>query len=188
MDLESIVANIEASGLGEWMRGSLKAMPVVESIHVMAIAILFGTILIVDLRLLGFPNTRRSFTLVSDELLRFTWAAFVIALITGAMMFAANASTYFVNTPFRWKMLALVVAGINMAIFQLRTVRGVAGWDRNAPAPVAGRVAGAVSILTWTAVIFLGRWVGFTKGYNFEIPEDLDLDFDFLEIGLLLAP
>lgn len=184
MDLSGIVASIEGSGFGEWMRVSVKAAPVVEAVHVMAIALLFGTILIVDLRLLGLPNTQRSFTRVSDELLRLTWAAFVVAAITGAVLFAANAATYFDNTAFRWKMLALLLAGVNMAVFQFWTFRTVAAWDRNAPPPPSARAAGALSILLWTTVIFLGRWIGFTKGYDFEIPEDLELDFDFLEIGL----
>jgi len=184
MDLASIVESIEASGLGEWMRGSVKAMPVVEAIHVMAIALVFGTILIVDLRLLGFPSTRRAFTRVSAELLGLTWAAFVVAAITGTLMFTANATTYFDNTPFRFKMLALLLAGVNMAVFELVTVRTVAQWDRDAPAPLAGRMAGAFSIVIWISVIFLGRWIGFTKGYDFEIPEDIDFDFGFLETGL----
>ncbi len=56
--------------MAEWMRTSVKAMPIIESIHVLAAATVFGTIFIVDLRLLGFPNTRRAFTRVSDELLK----------------------------------------------------------------------------------------------------------------------
>lgn len=179
MDLTGIISSIESSALGEWMRSSVKAMPFVEATHVMAVALLFGTILIVDLRLLGLANAHRAVTRVADELLRFTWAAFAIAAITGAMMFAANAGTYFQNTPFRWKMLALLGAGVNMAVFHLVTFRTVAGWDRNAPTPPAARVAGALSILIWIGVIFLGRWVGFTKGYDFGIPEDIDFDFDF---------
>jgi hypothetical protein len=186
MDLTSIVASVEGSGLGEWMRSSLKAMPVVEAIHVMAIALVFGTILIVDLRLLGLFDTQRSITRVSDELLRWTWWAFGVAAVTGALMFSANATTYFVNTPFRLKMLALIAAGANMAIFQLVTFKNVAEWDRNAPAPAAARMAAALSITLWTSVIFLGRWVGFTKGYDFEIPDELDFDFSLLESGLHL--
>lgn len=184
MDLASIVASIERSGIGEWMRGSLKAMPIVEAIHVTAVALLFGTIFIVDLRLLGLPSTQRSFTRISDELLRLTWAAFFLAAITGALMFSANATTYFVNTAFNLKMVALLGAGVNMAVFQFITLRTVAAWDKNALPPLAARAAGALSILIWTSVIFLGRWIGFTKGYDFEIPEDVDFDFEFLEIGL----
>lgn len=186
MDFTTLVADIEASGLGEWMRSSLKAVPIVESIHVTAVALVFGTILIVDLRLLGLMDTRRAFTRVSEEMLRWTWAAFGIAVVTGALMFAANASTYYINTPFRLKMVALVAAGMNMAFFHLVTFKTVPGWNVEASPPAAARLAGALSILIWTSVIFLGRWVGFTKGYDFGIPEDVELDFDFLESSLLL--
>ena len=177
MDLASIVQSIQASAPAEWMRTSVKAMPIVEALHVLAAATVFGTIFIVDLRLLGFPNTRRSFTRVSDEMLRLTWLAFVIAVIAGVLMFAANANTYYENTAFRLKMLALLGAGINMAIFQGITYRAVGTWDQNVPTPLAARVAGALSILIWVTVIFLARWIGFTKGYNFTAPTDVNFQF-----------
>ena len=179
MDLPGIIQSIQASAAGEWMRTSVKAMPIVESIHVLAAATLFGTILIVDLRLLGLPDTRRPFTAVSREMLRLTWSAFCVAAIAGMLMFAANAHTYYGNTAFRLKMLALLGAGVNMALFQGITFRSVAAWDRNAPPPLAGRIAGALSILLWISVIFFARWVGFTKGYDFAIPQDTHINFQF---------
>jgi hypothetical protein len=179
VDLPSIVQAIEGSGLADWMRMNVKAMPIVEAIHVFTSAVVFGTILIVDLRLLSFPDTRRSFKLIEHELIRFTWAAFVTSVITGSMMFAANATTYYGNTAFRFKMLALLLAGVNMAVFELVTSRSVAKWDKDATPPGAARFAGAASILIWVSVLFLARWIGFTKGYNFAVPENLDLNFQF---------
>lgn len=179
MDLTSFAQAAEATFVADWMRGSLKAMPIVEAIHVMAIATVFGTILIVDLRLLGFPNTSRSFTRTSDELLRWTWGAFGVAVITGVLMFFPNATTYVRNTPFLLKMGALVLAGANMAIFQFLTIRGVGAWDKDVAPPSPARAAGAASILLWVTVIVLGRWIGFTKGYDFSVPEDIQLDFEF---------
>ena len=179
MEVPSIVHSIEASGAGEWMRMSLKAMPIVESIHVFTSAVVFGTILIIDLRLLGFPNTRRAFTRISDELTRYTWGAFLISAVTGVLMFAANATTYYGNTAFRIKMLALLLAGVNMAVFELVTRRGVAAWDKDVAAAPAARFAGAASIVIWVAVIVVARWIGFTKGYNYDIPADLDLNLQF---------
>jgi hypothetical protein len=177
MNLLPLVEAIHASAIGEWMRSSLKAMPFIEAIHVLAVAVVFGSIFIVDLRLLGFPNTKRAFTRVSDELLRLTWIGFAFAVVTGALMFAANAITYFNNTAFRLKLLALLAAGINMAIFQLVTLRGVTAWDKDHRAPGAARLAGLLSILLWITVIALGRWIGFTKGYDFSIPQDVQFEF-----------
>jgi uncharacterized protein YqjF (DUF2071 family) len=94
-------------------------------------------------------------------------------------MFAANAHTYVGNTAFRLKMLALLGAGVNMAIFQGITFRSVSRWDLNAPPPLAGRLAGALSITLWVSVIFFARWIGFTKGYDFQIPQDTHINFQF---------
>jgi len=179
MDFPSIIQSIQASAPAEWMRTSVKAMPFVESLHVLAAATLFGTVFIVDLRLLGFPDTRRSFSVISREMLRLTWAAFFVALVAGALMFAANAHTYVGNTAFRLKMLALVAAGVNMTIFQGVTARTVSAWDRDVRPPLAARVAGALSVLLWICVIFFARWIGFTKGYDFSLPQDTHINFQF---------
>jgi hypothetical protein len=107
-----------------------------------------------------------------------TWGAFCIAVITGALMFAANADTCYSNTAFRFKMLFLLLAGCNMAAFQLVTFRKVGAWNTDARPPFAGRLAGALSILLWITVIFFARWIGFTKGYHFEAaPTDVNFQF-----------
>jgi hypothetical protein len=184
VELTTIIQALEGSLLSDWMRNNLKAMPLVEATHVLAIAVVFGTILIVDLRLLGYPSTRRSYTRVHDDLVRWTWAAFGIAVITGVLMFVPNATTYYNNAPFLWKIAVMLGAGVNMAVFELVTARSKASWDQDVAVPNAGRLAGLLSIGLWTGVIVLGRWIGFTKGYNFEIPDDIDLDF--LETGGIL--
>ncbi len=179
MDIPSFIQSIQASAPAEWMRSSLKAMPIVESIHVLAAATVFGTIFVVDLRLLGLPDTQRPVTVVTREMLRFTWAAFCVAVAAGLLMFAANANTYLGNTAFRLKMLALLGAGLNMVVFQRMTVRGVGRWDQNVRPPLAARAAGAISILIWVTVICLARWIGFTKGYDFKVPVDPHINFQF---------
>jgi hypothetical protein len=173
----SFVQSIESSAVGEWMRNHVLAMPLVEAAHVLCIAVVFGTILVVDLRLLGLFDRQRAVTRVADEMLRLTWIAFIGAVLTGALYFAANAGTYWFNTAFRFKMLAILLAGINMAVFQFVTYKGVAGWDRDAAPPRAARIAGGLSILIWTTVVVLGRVIGFTKGYDFTAPTDVDFNF-----------
>lgn len=180
MDFVGFLERLEATGLGEWMRTSVKATPVVESIHVVALCVVFGTILLVDLRLLGLPSTRRAFTRTSGELLRWTWAAFAIAALAGAAMFTANATSYVMSLHFRLKMLLMLAAAVNMVAFHFVTSRTVAAWDKDAPTPFAARVAGVLSILLWTGVIILGRYIGFKTPYDFEIPEGVDLEFTFI--------
>jgi hypothetical protein len=171
------ILGIESSAIGEWMRTSLLAMPWVNAIHVLCVTLVFGSILVVDLRLLGLLDRTRAITRVAQEMLRWTWVAFAGAVVTGVLYFAANATTYWFNTAFRFKLLAILLAGLNMAVFQLVTWRGVSAWDRDARTPRAARVAGGLSILIWTTVIVLGRIIGFTKGYDVPVPDDMDFDF-----------
>jgi hypothetical protein len=91
-------------------------------------------------------------------------------------MFTTSAQSYFGNATFQLKALALLGAGLNMAVFELLTARGVAAWNSSKP-PRAARIAGALSLLLWAAVVLLGRWIGFTKGYDFAIPPGVELGF-----------
>ncbi|HUG71966.1 MAG TPA: DUF6644 family protein [Steroidobacteraceae bacterium] len=177
MNAPSFIQGLEGSAIGEWMRTSLLAMPWVNALHVLCVTLVFGSILVVDLRLLGLLDRTRTVTRVAQEMLHWTWVAFAGAVITGVLYFAANATTYWFNTAFRFKLLAILLAGLNMAVFQLITWRGVAGWDRDSPTPRAARLAGALSILIWTTAIVLGRIIGFTKGYDVPVPDDMDFDF-----------
>ncbi|MFM1885045.1 MAG: hypothetical protein RL026_202 [Pseudomonadota bacterium] len=135
--------------------------PQVESAHVVFLALVAGSIFIVDLRLLGLASRQLRVTQVSDALLPVTWVAFGGALLTGLLMFAANAVNYYDNGPFRAKMVLLLLAGLNMAWYQRVTFRNVAEWDDGTPSGAA-RFAGAASLLLWTGVIGTGRWIGFT--------------------------
>jgi cytochrome c556 len=162
MDITAFLLSLEQTGLASSIRDSLYTFPILESIHVMALAVVFGTITIVDLRLLGVAWTHRPFGRMSKELLRLTWGAFCVAALTGGLMFMTNARVYFHNTPFRVKMVLLALAGLNMALFHLTAGRSVARWEKAPTAPGIGRVTATLSITLWVAIIFAGRVIGFT--------------------------
>ncbi|WMT87402.1 hypothetical protein NO932_01995 [Pelagibacterium sp. 26DY04] len=142
--------------------------PTIEAIHVIGIALVFGVIAIVDLRLLGVASKSRRVTEVARDCLHWTWLGFAIAVVTGGLMFMSNATGYVTNTFFLWKMLLLVLAGINMLVFELITARTVARWDDGSVAvPTAGKAAGLLSLAFWFGVIAMGRWIGFAA---YDIP------------------
>jgi len=174
MSVQSILESVQSSAVAEWMRDTNPAMQVVESTHVLAAVLVLGTVLIADLRLLGITDSQRAFTRIGRETLPLTWAAFAVAVVTGSLMFTTSAQTYFGNSAFQLKALALLAAGLNMLLFQLLTARGMAAWDAGRP-PRAARIAGVVSLLLWAAIVLLGRWIGFTKGYDFTIPAGVEL-------------
>jgi hypothetical protein len=176
MSTQSVLDAIQRSAAAEWMR-TTSAGQMVEATHVVAAVLLFGTVLVVDLRLLGLADARRAFTRISRETLPLVWLAFIVSVITGSLMFAASPQTYFGNTAFRLKALALLGAGLNMTLFHSKTRRGAADWDQNRSARRVERVAGLLSVVLWAAVVLLGRWIGFTKGYDFAVPPGLDFEF-----------
>jgi hypothetical protein len=126
------------------------------------LALVVGTIAIVDLRLLGFASTKRPVTELCREVLPWTWVAFCFAVIGGVGMFISQPLTYYANTAFRFKLLFLLFAAINMVVFHLLTYPGVAGWDRHEQVPLRAKLAGGISLLCWLVIVFLGRQVGFT--------------------------
>ena len=160
--IAAILKWLESTPLSIFILESEWAFPTIESIHVIAIALVVGTISIVDLRLLGLASTKRGFTELSHEVLPWTWLAFAVAVIAGLLLFISHATEYFGNTAFRIKLLLILLAGLNMMYFHLFTCQKVSEWDRSFAVPLAGRIAGGISLLCWIAVIGFGRWIGFS--------------------------
>lgn len=150
--------------LAETVRSSPILFPWIESVHVLAITLVVGSIAAVDLRLLGLASRSHPITRQIGDILPLTWVSFVVAVLTGATLFASNAVNYAHNGPMQMKMLLLVIAGINMLVFHLVTYRGIGAWDEATRTPFPVRLAGATSLLLWIGVVVFGRWIGFATG------------------------
>ena len=108
MDIAGFLASVQSSHLATGIRDSLYLFPLIESFHVFGLTLVFGTIAIVDLRLLGIASIRRPFRRITSDIMKWTWAAFALTVTTGALMFTTNASVYYRNFFFRTKILLLV--------------------------------------------------------------------------------
>ena len=127
----------------------------------LTLTVVFGSIAMVDLRLLGWTSLGTSIARLTEETLPWTWTAWVLAAIAGSLMFMSKAVTYAGNLDFRMKFICMALAAVNMLVFHFGAYRRVADWDMGRP-PAAARLAGGLSLTFWLAVIFFGRWVGFT--------------------------
>lgn len=163
--ITEILQQLEGSALGIAISEGELLFPWLEAFHVVAVVVVFGSILTVDLRLLGGASYRQSAARMLRELLPWTWAAFGLAVVTGGAMFLSKATTYAANGYFQLKMVALLGAGINMALFHLGAYRTIGHWDGQAVLPARVRLAGAVSLALWLAVLCFGRWIGFTLSH-----------------------
>jgi hypothetical protein len=155
---------LEASGLGQAMRQWMWLYPSVEIVHITGIGLLFGSIAILDLRLLGFSRSL-SVKQLARHVLPWTAASFLLIVPSGLMMFVAHASDFISSPVFALKMCLILAAGVNAALFHAITFPSVGVWDseemRKLPPPPSARVAGAASLLIWLAVIACGRLLAY---------------------------
>ena len=104
-------------------------------------------------------------TQLSHDTLRWTWIGFILAAITGTLLFVSKAHIYAREPWFIGKLVLIALAGVNMAVFHVLTWKSVKDWDSVRSAPLAAKIAGGLSLLCWILVIFFGRWIGFTLGH-----------------------
>jgi len=158
----NIWERIEYSKLGTTIAESTWMFPTIETIHVIALVTVIGTIAIVDLRLVGLHSKGHRVSLLAKDTLPWTWGAFALAAITGGLLWISKASSYMINPYFLWKLVLLALAGLNMMYFHLTTWRTVEHWEKDPTFPFAAKLAGWLSLVFWLGVVFCGRLIGFT--------------------------
>jgi hypothetical protein len=162
MSILDLCVWLENSAVGLSIAESAWLFPTLETVHVVALSLVIGSIAMLDLRLLGVSHRGKGVMQLADETLPWTWGAFVVAALTGALMFVSSATRYYENVPFQAKLVLLTLAGINMAVFHLSAYRVVHTWNTILPTPRAARIAASLSLLFWIGVVFTGRWIGYT--------------------------
>jgi hypothetical protein len=145
------------------IRESTVVFPVIEGTHLLAIGVSAGTIALTDLRLLGVIMKKDPASKVLRSLLPFTIAGFVVVFITGGLLFWAEAAKSYHNTWFRFKLLFLLLAGLNALLFHLGIYQRMDRWDNDAVPPTRARMAGVVSLILWATVIWLGRQFAYSS-------------------------
>jgi hypothetical protein len=151
--------------LSIYIQEDVNAFPLLEVLHVVTIALVVGSIFIVDLRLLNVSARTYPVSRLMRAVLPITIIAFIFAAMTGFLLFASQPTRYLGTTPFLIKMALLFCAVINMAVFHFVTQRGIAGWDVAERVPISAKVAGLVSIILWIAILVAGRFIGFLLAY-----------------------
>jgi hypothetical protein len=160
--LKDLISYLENSGLADSIRENDLLFPLIESVHVLSICLVVGSILAVDLRLLGLASIHQPVSRVTRGILPLTWCAFVVAVASSGLLFISNATKYLGNGYFVAKMLVISAAGLNMAVFYAISAKDLPRWENETRLPLPARLAGGLSILLWVLVVACGRWIGFT--------------------------
>lgn len=147
---------LAALPLARWMHDSPWAFALVETAHIVGLAILVGAVTMFDLRVLGLSKDI-SVRALSRHVLPWSVAALALIVPTGFLMFLAHAADLLASRTFQLKMLLLMAAGINAVIFRTLPYASVRQWDTGVAAPATARALAALSIAIWIAIIACGR-------------------------------
>lgn len=137
------------------------AFPIVESVHVLALTLMVGTVALVDLRLLGVAFTRVRVSDVAGQLLPLTWIGFAVMAASGLALFASEAVRLAGNAAFQLKLVLLVLAGLNPLIFHATIYRHVATWERAPTIPRRVKISALASLILWSGIIVCGRMIAY---------------------------
>jgi hypothetical protein len=148
----------EASFIGQTIRESLWLFPVIEAVHLLALAALGGAALIVDLRLLGW-GLRQPIRVIARDAQRWLYVSLAVMLTTGTSLFLSEAIKCYYNPSFWVKMTVLPVA----ILFTITVKRHVTRKEDQEISPATAKLVALTSIALWLVTAAAGRWIGFSS-------------------------
>lgn len=152
---------LNALPLSTYVRESLYLYPALDVIHVIGVVVLFGTIAVVDLRLLGKVFADVPIARLSRGVLPLTFVGAALAFTSGILLFLSEAETIWSNPMLVAKFVLLILAALNIGSWHIAFAHNRAQWDTLAVPPLRARIAGGTSLALWAAVLVCGRLIAF---------------------------
>ena len=163
----------------EWSVGlheSRYAYTIIESVHVWTLCLFVGFAILLDLRLLGVTLKRVPVSQMLTRLLPWTKVSFVLMVVSGVLLYYAIPLRTYHNVFFRLKVVLLVLAALNAWVFHEGPIyRRLVEWDVSAVPPRRAKIAGAVSLVLWAAIVFSGRMIAY-NWFDCETPQSAFID------------
>jgi hypothetical protein len=160
----SLRAAVEWLANTEWsiaLHESQYAYAIIESIHVWALCIFVGFSVLLDLRLVGAVFRDVPVSQVTRRLLPWTKVGFAVMVVSGILVFYAIPLRTYLNVFFRIKAVLLILAGLNVFLFQKGIYQRVSEWDLDLSPPRTAKLAGVFSLVLWAAIVFSGRLIAY---------------------------
>lgn len=134
--------------------------PVAQTIHILAIAAIMGSIVLIDLRILGLAVPSQGVAELTKRLLPWTWWALPALALSGAPFVFARPQRYEINPIFRIKFVLMALAVLVTLAFHMVSARDAGYWER-AGGRVTAKLVAVVSLGLWVGVILAGRWIAY---------------------------
>jgi hypothetical protein len=158
LDALPAIKAIAASRLGEAVGGSAWAFAVIESIHLLGLAVIGGAVLVVDLRLLGLGIRNQGVQEIAREAWPWFASSWTVMIVTGVLLFVCEPVKLYYSAAFFWKMVFLLLA----TTFTVTIKRRVLLAEEGRVSPLLLKLVGLTSLALWCGVGAGGRWIGFS--------------------------
>ena len=152
---------LDHSAISTDIRESL-LFPLIEGIHVLALSLSIGLVVITDLRLIGVVMRNRPASEIWSQFFPWMMSGFAVMFLTGSLLFWSHAVSAYNSTAFRTKLVLLIFSGLNAAIYHVTIYRKLDQWDTLPIPPLQARLAGWTSLILWAGVITMGRIMAYT--------------------------
>ena len=152
---------IDATPLSQWMQITPWVVPTVQTVHLLAIAVVASSALMIDLRLLGLFWADRPMKVVSSRFLPLIWWPLIVLFVTGVIMVISEPARSLKNPAFQLKMALLIGALLVTGLFQFLQRRNPKFANLSSGPRAAAMTIAIVSMLLWSAIIFAGRWIAY---------------------------
>ena len=156
--LHSVCIWIDATPLSQAIQATAWIVPAVQTIHILAIAALMASMLMVNLRLIGGTRADRSLAQVANRFIPVIWWALPVLLLSGAILIIGEPARALKNVIFQWKMLLVLSAIIVTLVLSSALKKNPSRWEYPA---AAGKWVALLSTSLWVGIIFAGRWIAY---------------------------
>ena len=161
--LKDLSSWLAATALSHTIQTAGWIIPALQTIHILAVAVLFSSAILMDLRLWRLLQRDVPLPEVARRFLPAIWPVLLILLLTGALLIIGEPRRSLLNTTFYLKMTLLVVAIVLTAGLQWSLASVPEFWEKDWLRRLAARLTATVSVVVWCGIIFAGRWIAYTQ-------------------------
>jgi len=154
---------LAATPLSHIIQTTKWVIPTLQTVHILSVAVVFSSAVLVDLRLWRLLNRDLPLPEVGRRFLPTVWPVLLVLLITGSLLIIGEPRRSLLNSTFYLKMALLAVAIVFTAWLQWTLSSSPNFWDKNRGRRMAGRLAATLSIVVWCGILFAGRWIAYTQ-------------------------
>ena len=154
---------LAATPLSHIIQTTKWVIPALQTIHILSVAVVFSSAVLVDLRLWRLLNRDVPLPDVARRFLPTIWPVLLVLLITGSLLIIGEPKRSLLNSAFYLKMALLAVAIVLTAWLQWSLSSSPNFWDKDRGRRMAGQLAATLSILVWCGILFAGRWIAYTQ-------------------------